>query len=166
MAIGPLFFRIANNEIMTDIPYKTAIVFNLLGISRDILTPRDIKPKELTELEYDLLKECAGRFRYVVSISRGRQNDFEAIAGYKFNFGARNLSVSAGFRSIAYDEKLWRLKLPGAENGIIARKVGPGDIAGTYYFQNGIGAGPEVTAERMIKDAEKLLSEMRYPPSQ
>ena len=141
---------VINAEANRDIPMKTAILFNILGLGE--VRAKNIKTKPLTENCLQKLIKQAKQRRYIVSITRKKLNE-DKVGG--FCYDSNGWFISAGFKHIDENPLFLRLNVSGVNNALLFYEGRDGEN-GTYDLSGqGAGAGP--TTSSMILDLENLL---------
>lgn len=143
--------EVINAEANRDIPMKTAILFNILGLGE--IKAKNIKTKQITERCLQNLIKQAKQRRYIVSMARRKLQD-DTIGGFDYNSGG--WFISAGFKHIDENPLFSKLKISGVNNALLFYEGKDGEN-GTYDL-SGQGAGPGPTTASMIKDLEDLLA--------
>ena len=141
---------VINTEANKDIPMKTAILFNILGLGE--LRAKYIGAKSITVKCLEILIKQAKKRRYIVSITR-KLCDEDVIGGFTHHVG--NWCISAGFKNIDENPLFSRLNVGGVNNALLFYE-GKDGKNGTYDI-SGQGAGVGPTTSTMIKDLENLL---------
>jgi homoserine dehydrogenase len=141
-------------EAEGDIPKKTAILFNRLGLSNKVLDWRELDFK-LTRSELLKSVEEAIDRRFIVSIYKtGNETETDVVGG--FHVEHDGWLIVGGFRKVTNDASLGPLaSLTGADNGFVI-ELGPSGTDGTYSLI-GPGAGPRPTVNTMLDDYLSLL---------
>ena len=141
-------------EAEGDIPKKTAILFNRLGLSEEVL-PWDALAFELTDDDISRVVEEAKIRRFIVSLyplsgllsSAKPEND--VVGGFQAEHG--DWLVTGGFRHIEKNPLFYPLaNLTGPGNGF-AIGLGPDETDGVYSL-SGPGAGIRPTVNTMLDD--------------
>lgn len=142
-------FDIIKTESEKDVPMKSSILFNISGISSEILRAKDIVVNKMNESDLEkLIKESKNR-RYIVSITKEEKEE-DVIDGFNHKIG--KWFISGGFKNIEENPLYGKLIIKNVNNSIIIcenEKI--------YQKKPGPGAGAEPTASSMIKDAIQLL---------
>mgnify|MGYP001594839525 FL=1 len=141
---------VIKTEANRDIPMKTAILFNMLGLGE--IRARNIKTKPIREVCLQKLIKQAKQRRYIVSITRKILDD-DIIGG--FNYESNGWFISAGFKRVDENPLFSRLRVNGVNNALLFYEGKDGEN-GTYVL-SGQGAGASPTCSSMIKDLENLL---------
>ena len=143
--------KFINNESCSDIPMKSAILFNLSGISEQIIEARNIRPSEISKADLKKLESESRETKYIVSITRKECRD-KRIGGFQYKAG--EWYITGGFRRIDKGGLFRFFKLAEYENNslIIHRENRTEQLIGA-------GAGPYPTVYSMFKDAKALLKE-------
>ncbi|MCX6721593.1 MAG: hypothetical protein NTY04_00130 [Candidatus Staskawiczbacteria bacterium] len=138
---------IINKEASGDVPLKVSILFNILGLSPDIIKAKNLAVNKIFEEDLKLLVGQAKELRYFISISKEKMLSEKVVGGFAFE--SNGWHCLAGFRNT--DSEFIKF-LKGATNGIEIEESG---FDGTYCLTGpGAGAGPTVSS--MIKDAQIL----------
>lgn len=141
------FYDIIRKETTGDVSMKTAILFNVAGISDVKIRANDIKiASQDNEVSEKIIKNTK-KYRYMVSISREKSH--KHILG--FTHVIDGWVLSGGFVTIDDNPIFKKLSLPGVHNGVLVQ------ADNKEYFVSGEGAGAEPTTSAMIKDAEELI---------
>jgi homoserine dehydrogenase len=144
--------EVINKEAVGDIPMKTAILFNFANVTKKKLRAKDIKINKITEKTLNQLIKKSNKMRYIVSITREKNEKQEIIGGFNHTFNDWN--ISGGFKNIG-DSPLYTELVPSGVNNAVIIYEGKFGNDGTYKLSGqGAGAGP--TASSMIKDAIML----------
>ena len=143
---------VVNAEATGDVPKKAAILFNCANLTLTRVRAGEIQASPIDEPTLRRLVHTAGYRRYIVSITPEGDNDNDVIGG--FQHIVDGWCIRGGFRAIIGNPTLERLRLPGVNNGLLICE-GPLGRYGEYSLQ-GPGAGPDATAEAMLKDAMRL----------
>ncbi len=141
---------VINMEANRDIPMKTAILFNMLGLGE--IRAKNIETKPIGEICLQKLIKQAKQRRYIVSITSKKLDD-DIIGG--FNYESNGWFISAGFKQTDENPLFSRLKVSGVNNALLFYE-GKDGKNGTYDT-SGQGAGENPTSSSMIKDLEILL---------
>jgi homoserine dehydrogenase len=91
--------------------------------------------------------------RYIVSITKGDNDEEDVIWGFKYR--ADGWQLSAGFKHVKSHPLFRKLVLGGVDNALIVSDGEQGEDGN--YVISGPGAGPEPTTTSMIMDAENIL---------
>lgn len=148
---------VINGEAVGDVPKKTAIICNFLGLGRGEDRPviemiNDVyKPLQQEELA-KLMSEANTR-RYIISITK-KEQDEDMISGFRIRL-KDGWNISGGFKRISDNPHYSRLMLPGVNNALMICEGKDGKY-GTSIV-SGPGAGPGPTANAMMIDAYRLL---------
>ncbi len=137
---------VLNNEACKDIPMKTAILFNSLGLGK--MRAKDLKASKIDYYTFETLVKEAKDRRYVVSITRDAKDD-DTIGGFKHK--ADGFHISGGFKKISQNNTYSQLIPSGIGNSILIiddKKTCKTD---------GPGAGAVPTTDAMLLDLKKLL---------
>ncbi len=153
-------YDVVRSEAEGDIPKKTAILFNRLGLSEEVLGWEKLKFEVSDDDISQTLEEARVR-RFIVSIypidqidKTGPENDM--ISG--FDIQHDSWVVAGGFRHIEKNPLFHPLaNLTGPGNGFVVG-LGPHETDGVYSL-SGPGAGVRPTVNTMIDDylAKKQL---------
>jgi homoserine dehydrogenase len=146
--------EVINKEATGDVPMKAAILFNVCNLTEKRVRAREIAVQhiELGQLKR-LVRESANR-RYIVSITKDRNDEENVIWGFKHTVGGWH--ISAGFKHMN-DNPLFRELIPSGVNNAILTSEGEFGKDGSYVLTGpGAGAGP--TASSMMMDAERLIA--------
>ncbi len=151
---GPL--EVFRSEAQGDIPKKTSILFNALGLSEEVLHWRELQ-FELNEDELAKLEREIRSRRFIVSIYDGNgqpEPQEEIIGGFRVEHdgwllvgGFRRVGENPIFDDIAH--------YSGTANGGVI-ELGPDGKDGKYPVGGGPGAGPAPTVNTMLDDAVRL----------
>jgi len=142
---------VINTEANRDIPMKTAILFNIMGLGN--IRAKDIKTNPIKEACLQKLIKQAKQRRYIVSITRKKLHE-DVISG--FSYCSNDWFISAGFKHVDENPLFSRLKISGVNNALLFYEGKNGEN-GTYDLSGqGAGAGP--TTSSMMKDLENLLT--------
>jgi len=145
--------EVINKEATIDVPMKASILFNVCDLTEERMKARDVSVEmiELNQLNR-LIREATNR-RYIVSITRDKNNEEDVIWGFKHKVG--DWYISAGFKHIE-DNPLFRELIPSGVNNAILTSEGAFGKDGSYVLM-GPGAGPSPTVLSMIIDAEQIM---------
>lgn len=142
-------YDVIRSEAEGDIPKKTAILFNRLGLSGEVLDWQKLR-FELTDREIRQAVKQAKTRRFIVSIYPTTKLTDDGVVG---GFSTRHDGwlVRGGFRQIKCGSLLAPLaNLAGADNGFVIG-LGPDGTDGVYSL-TGPGAGVRPTVNAMIDD--------------
>ena len=143
---------VINTEANSDVPMKTAILFNMFGLGEVSANELKKRTKTLTEDNMrTLIKESQNR-RYIVSITR-EDSEENKIGGFKKE--VNDWQISAGFKNITENPLYMQLAVSGVNNSLLICD-GKDSINGNYRI-SGPGAGAEPTTTAMLLDLENLL---------
>lgn len=141
--------EVINTEATRDVPMKTAILFNVLGLSSRKIRAKEIRVREMSKAKLDeLLAGVQGR-RYIVSIARERRKE-DVVGGFSLEAG--DWYISAGFKRVDRNPLFDRMIPAGVNNAILLSEGKDG-----AYILSGPGAGAGPTVSSMIWDAENLI---------
>jgi len=148
---------VINGEATGDVPKKTAILCNILGLTKKetqpvIQTITDVH-NPLTEKELKKLMAEARDRRYIISLTK-QQLEEDIINGFATTL-ASGWHVNGGFKKISENPHYSRLVLPGVNNALMMIEGKDGKYGTSLISGPGAGAGP--TANSMMIDAYKLL---------
>lgn len=135
---------VIRSEAEGDIPKKTVILFNRLGLSGQVLDWQELSFK-LKDNELSKILEEAENRRFVVTISP-RSIKADIIGGFRARHDG--WCITGGFRKLDSDSPLVHLK--NADNGFVIG-LGPDETDGVYSL-TGPGAGPRPTVNTMLDD--------------
>jgi len=145
--------EVINKEATGDVPMKTAILFNIGNFSDKYMRAKDVKPYKIGDSELKKLEREASNRRYIVSITKEKNNEEDVIWGFKHTIDGWH--ISAGFKHIN-DNPLFKKLIPsGVDNSILISEGEYGRDGNYTLVGPGAGAGP--TTNSMIIDAEKIL---------
>lgn len=140
---------IIHSEAEGDIPKKTAILFNRLGLSDKVLDWQKLK-FQFKDNELSKLLKGAKKRRFIVSISPNNIRG-EVIGGFRVSHDG--WQIIGGFREVELDSPLRNLK--NADNGFVIG-LGPDETDGVYSL-TGPGAGVRPTVNAMLDDYLAML---------
>jgi homoserine dehydrogenase len=142
--------EVINTEACRDIPMKTSILLNVLGLAD--IRAIDIQTRAITERTLQQLVRQARNRRYIVSITRNEREE-DIMGGFEFAY--RGLTITAGFKHIEENPLFSKLVVSGVNNALLFYE-GRDGVNGTYVL-SGQGAGAFPTVSSMIRDLENLL---------
>lgn len=157
-------YEVIRLEAEGDIPKKTAILFNRLGLSSQVLDWRSLNINLTNENIAQAVEEARIR-RFIISIYpedyakkiSAPENDI--IDGFKVNH--EGWLIVGGFRHVDRNPLFSRLaSLTGPANGIVIG-LGPDETDGVYTF-DGPGAGTHPTANVMIDDSLAVRESLNH----
>lgn len=147
-------YDVIRSEAQGDIPKKTAIFFNNVGLANEPMNWRDIKIELSNDQIKQVIEEAKVR-RFIVSMYPERFVDEhtgpeEDIIG-KFEISRDGWLIVAGFRHTDRNPLFGPLaELTGPGNGVVIG-LGPDEKDGVYKL-TGPGAGPAPTVNTMLDD--------------
>lgn len=142
--------ELINKEAISDVPMKSAILFNLVNPANFSVKAKDFTRKAIGEKELKKLIDESKKMRYVVSIMK--KDDIPDMIGGFIYHCSQNWTIAGGFLSIETLASIRPLFPRGAENAIFITSQG-----GDLHSLIGPGAGPGPTVSAMIKDAMDLI---------
>ncbi len=145
--------EVINTEANSDVPMKTAILFNVLGLGEISASDLKSNAKNLTEEDLRALIMESQNRRYIVSITKEDSKEGNNIGGFKEEVNGWH--ISAGFKNISENPLFMQLTVSGVNNSLLVCD-GKDGINGTYKV-SGQGAGAEPTTTAMLLDLESLL---------
>lgn len=151
-------YDVIRSEAQGDIPKKTAIFFNAVGLANEPMNWKDIKI-ELTDEDIKQVLEEAKVRRFIVSMyperfADGHTGPEEDIIG-KFEIARDGWLIVAGFRHTDRNPLFGPLaELTGPGNGMVIG-LGPDEKDGVYKI-TGPGAGPAPTVNTMLDDYSRI----------
>lgn len=146
------YLDVINKEATQDAPMKTAVLFNICSIGGKQVRAKNFKIKKVDESQLKQLVRESKKRRYIVSITRGDNNNEDIIGGFSSTIDG--WMVSAGFKNLNANRLFGELIPSGVNNAVIVYE-GVYGADGTYRLSGqGAGAGP--TASAMMKDAVRL----------
>ena len=146
---GTSVLDVINQEVLGDIPMKTAILINYCNFSNDVIEARNILTRSVSRSSLDKLLRESSKIRHIVSFRRDWKNE-NVVSGFEYRF--EDWYVSAGFKDVESDDSYKNLLLEGVDNGLVICKFN-----GENYYLSGQGAGAKKTVGVMIKDADKVF---------
>lgn len=145
--------EVINSEATKDVPMKTAILFNVSGLSHNKINAKKIHPKNIDDEYLEILLRESEKRRYIVSITRERKDKEDVLCGFRYDVDGWH--ISAGFKNIK-ENPLYRELVPNGVNNAILTSEGMFGKDGSYILKGpGAGAGP--TSLSMMLDAEMIL---------
>lgn len=154
-------YEVIRSEAQGDIPKKTAIFFNAIGLANEPMNWRDIKVQLSDEDIKQVIEEAKVR-RFIVSMYQERfihkhTGPEEDIIG-KFEIARDGWLIVAGFRHTDRNPLFGPLaELTGPGNGMVIG-LGPDEKDGVYKV-TGPGAGSSPTVNTMLDDHLRITAE-------
>lgn len=152
-------YNVIRGEAEGDIPKKTAIFFNALGLADEPIGWKEIDIKLSDDQIKQVIEEAKVR-RFIISIYNERfvgkhLGPEDDIIG-QFSFSKEGWLIVAGFRHTDRNPLFGPLaELTGPGNGLVIG-LGPDEKDGVYKV-TGPGAGPAPTVNTMLDDHLKMI---------
>ena len=145
------------NGELQDITMKTCVLYNTVLADNTTITPNNIGFLHVGAKDLENLGERAGRYRFIVSFTKGQVRNPDFFGGICFTETIEAWRIQGGFRDTHQDPELLSWLPSGVGN---AAHVTEGELgAGGKYHLSGPGAGAEPTATAMINDMLRLLEQ-------
>ncbi len=154
-------YDVIRSEAEGDIPKKTTIFFNMLGLSNKPLDWHALQ-FSLKDQEISRVVEEAGVRRFIVSLYPSRKSENRPETDIVGGFSAKHddWHIVGGFRNIERNPLFSSLgRLTGPGNGLVVG-LGPNETDGVYSL-TGPGAGPRPTVNTMLDDYLRLAGQRR-----
>ncbi len=145
--------NVFNQEVASDIPMKTSILWNTARLTEEIITPHMLRGQKLSSEELEQLISEAAEHRYIVSFTPFPLEE-ETLGGFTYVSGSWH--IQGGFRKLRNSLERTHLCVPGVSNTLVILNRDR-----QFYSVTGPGAGAVPTVETMMSDAKEILEHRR-----